>query len=512
MACDAMNPDELILVSSRADDHLVARAYAAHRGIRYRWAVPAWTRWRSSLSLRWGAELLFRVRMAKLVVRGFLARVMRRNSLAGRSHTDLLFNTWSSTWNVAQKTDRVLGPLLAEARAEGLSVTGLHLDHRRNLGLDTLRRLDSRIVAWESLVTPGVAIRALAAGRRIARGFGGAFPGEVHGIPAASLLTDRLPVLFGARLADAILAIETCGTALQALKPRCVYIVDAYDLWGRALVVAAREQGISTIEAQHGIIGESHDGYLHLPGEVSPSHDQRTPFSPIPDQVAVHGEAPKEALVKHGKYPAESIVITGSPQIEALRQRQETNVEARRALGLREDRLLVLFFGAPYHVFPADQAHVQAFLSCCRSMPEITPLLRPHPAEYTGERYVEAAREAGVDAPVLSKADPFELIVASDIVISHNSTTALDAMALHRPVIHINMSGTPDLFPFVDDAGALSARSENELRTALASLAGPGARATAVARTDPYAVRYYARCQNPARALLDAGLRTTVPA
>jgi hypothetical protein len=333
----------------------------------------------------------------------------------------------------------------------------------------------------------------------------------VLGVPAEAILSDRWPALFGARLADAILAMETGRQVLRALRPRCVYIVDAYDLWGRALVVAARDAGVRSVEVQHGIIQQSHDGYLHLAGEVSPDHSQRSPFSPIPDVIVVHGEAARESLIVNGHFPEESIRITGSPQIEAIRQAKEGRAEARRHLGLDRDALVALYFGAPLHVVSADRDHLRAFLECCRTVPGLTPLLRPHPGEYSPDRYRAAALAAGIAAPVLTQANPFELIVAADIVICHNSTTALDAMVLERPVIHLNMTGAPDLFPFVEEAGALPARSERELCQALASLADSRARLALARRHEPYASHYYARCPNPSVLMLEAGLPAAAP-
>ena len=510
LAAGALEPSEIILLSRRADDDLVVRTFAEQRRARYRWAAPFWVRWSESLRLRWSAEALFRLRMAKLIVRGFLARRIGRNSLAGRQPVDLVFNTSSSTWNPSGGVDRVLGPLIDQAQREHMTVAGLHLDHRRNLGLDTLRQLDRRIVAWESLVSPKLGLRALLSGRTISRTFGGPFPGTVHGLPAAALLADRLPVLFGTRLADAIMAIETCREALTRLAPRCVYIIDAYDLWGRALVVAARDGGIRSIEVQHGIIGRSHDGYLHLEGEVSPKHDYRTPYSPIPDLILVHGDAAKETLVEFGHIPAEAVRVTGSPQIEAIRRRSADQPALRQALGMPANSLVALYFGAPFHVFPIDEDHLRAFLECCSRMPALRPLLRPHPGEYNPDRYVAAAQAMHVEAPVLRQWDPFELIVASDIVISHNSTTALDAMVLERTVIHINMSSAPDMFPFVEEGHARPARTADELFEALTALSEPEARKVQARLQAPYANRYYAQCPDPAKAILDAGFSKLV--
>jgi hypothetical protein len=498
-------PAGLVLLSTRADDDLVARAVAEHRGIPYLWAVPPLVRLRGRFLLRRRAQALMAARLAKLLLRGLLARLMRKNSLAGRSATDLLFFTSSSTWDARRGTDRIMGPLLEEAEHRGLSVAGLHLDYRRNLGLDTLSQLDKRIVAWESLVTPANAVRARSNGRRITRSFGGVLPGDVLGIPASRLLADRIAV-FGSRLSDAILALETSHRAVAILRPRCLYVMDAYDLWAQALVVAARDAGVRSVEIQHGIIEKNHSGYLHLEGEIAPDRTQRSPYSPIADVIAVHGQAAKEALVERGHFPPDAILIAGSPNIESARNRSDERLQLRSRLGLAGDAFVVLYFGAPLHVVPADAEHLRTFLACCTSMQEIKPILRPHPSDQGGAaRYRSAAASAGIEAPVTREEDPFHLILAADAAISHNSTTALDAMALERPVIHINMSGSPDLFRFVEDGGALRATSGDELRAALATLREPDARERQVRHQLAYAGRYYAQVPNPAKTMLEVG-------
>jgi hypothetical protein len=497
-------PSRLVSVSARADVDLVARAVAAKKGIEYRWEVSFWQQARAELTFRRRAQALMAARTAKLLLRGLLARLMRKNGIAGRRPVDLLFYASSSTWNAIAGTDRILGPLLEAARARGLSVAGLHMDYRRNLGLDTLRELDPRIVAWESLVTPMRALRARSCGQAIARKLGGAFPGEVLGIPAASLLSDRVAVL-GSRLSDAVLAIETSRRAVEALHPRSLYVVDAYDLWAQALVVAARDAGVRSVEVQHGIIQANHSGYLHLDGEVAPDLSQRSPFSPIADTIAVHGEGAKEALVGFGRFPSDAVQVTGSAQVQAARNRQGDRAEIRARLGLSEGAFAVLYFGAPHHIFPADLVHLRAFLACCQSTPEIKAILRPHPADQGPQRYTAEAAGAGIEALVPAAADPFELILAADVVIGFNSTTVLDAMALERPVVHINMSGSPNLFRFVEDGGAVGTTNADELCAALRKLMQREARADVVRKQVDYVSHYYAQCADPAARMLDIG-------
>jgi hypothetical protein len=498
-------PDGLVLLSARADDDFVARAVAEQHRIPYQWAVPTWTRVRARFLLQRRAQALMAARLAKLLVRGLLARLMRKNSLAGRGPVDLFFLTTSSSWDAVRGSDRLLSPILVEAERCGLSVAGLHIDFVRNLGLASLSQLDKRMVAWESLVTPSGALRSRSRGHGIAKALEGGLPGHVLGVPAARLLADRI-ALFGPRLSDAVLAIETSRRVIDVLRPRCLYVMDAYDLWAQALIVAARDAGVRSVEVQHGIIEKNHSGYLHLDGEVAPDRTQHSPFSPIADIIVVHGEGAKAALVEHGHFPPDAIQITGSPNISAARNRQADRQAIRSGLRLDEDAFVVLYFGSPQHIHPADGEHLRTFLACCSSMNGIKPVLRPHPADQGGpERYRSAAVAAGLDASVPVAADPFELILAADVVICHNSTTALDAMALERPVVHINMSGSPDLYGFVDDGGALRATSAEELSRALLTLSRADDRAHQVRRQLAYGRRYYAPLLNPAKTMVEIG-------
>ena len=498
---DGVQP--LVLLTDRADDDLVARAFAASRGIEYLWLQPWPAKWRARFGLRWSAALLMQARVAKLLLRGFAGRVMGKNSLAGRGSTDLLFNVTSSTWNAQAGTDRILGPLIEEAAERHLEVTGLHLDFRRNLGLDTLRLLDRRIVVWETLVTPRRTLRAMRAGRRLHRRLAAGFPGSLHGVPAAPLLADRHAVL-GARLGHAVLAIETAKVAFEALRPRSLYVVDPYDLWGCALVVAARKSGVPSVEVQHGIIPGAHSGYLHLDGEIAPDQTQASPFSPVPDVIAVHGESAKQSLVENGRFAPEWIRITGSPTIQAARRRSGDRKQIRARLGLDDSSVAALFFGTARYVHPADDAHIRAFLQCCRTITGMKALLRPHPADHeSAGRYRSYAMAAGVDAPILVADDPLDLILAADVVVTYNSTTALDAMALDRPVIDVNLSGSPEQVPFARDGAAIDARSQEDLCRALITLSDRAENASQARRNVAYVQRFYADCADPAGAMLN---------
>lgn len=495
---------EIVLCSTASIDDLVLSVLAREHGLRYRWARP----WVRRAVARWmlgrRTLVLNRLRLGKLVLRGFLARRLRKNSLSRRPSADLLFNTSSVTWSGASSRDRILQPLLEQAREAGWAIAGLHLDFRRNLGIDTLRSLDRGIVAWESLVTPNLVRQAFREARRLRRRWVGEVPGMLAGVPAAKLLEHRVRCLLRGRLVDAVLAIQTATLAVAALRPRCIAVIDEYDMWGRALVVAGRRAGARVLGVQHGVIDANHFGYLHLEHEVGTGGTERAPFSPLPHITAVYGPSAAETLERVGHYPPDLVRITGSMALEEVRSRASEAESVRRRLGYGRDDVVVLFFGVPDALAPVDALHVRAILSSAASLPVVRLVLRPHPGDGSNpRRYRDGAARAGVPAAVLMDADPWDLIQAADIVITYNSTTALDAMALRRAVIHLNLSGAPDLFPFVTEGLAIGAYAEGDLLEALRTLLAPERRAEQVRRQQPYVDRVFAPMASPSRAILE---------
>jgi Capsule polysaccharide biosynthesis protein len=505
VALDGAHPSKLTVLSRHPIDELVAAAVAEQLGVPCHFQRSAVSRMRVRATIATGPRVLSGLRLAKLLMRGFLARRIGRG-LAAIGPVDLLYNSSSTTLNVATGEERVLEPLLECARKRGLRVVGAHMDFQRRLGLDTLRGLGREMFAWESSVTISAVVRAGAAARRIRARLARPVPGTIRGVPARLLIGARAENLAATRVRDSILALESAREIIRRLRPRAVFVTDGYDMWGRSLVVACREAGTRVVEVQHGVIHATHAGYLHLPGEVDPGNSIASPFSPLADAICVSGPAVAQTLIESGRFPPSVIRVTGSLTLDPSRSCAATAQAIRERVGVPAGGVLASYFGVPDAFFPADRLHVEAFLRAAAEA-QVHAVLRPHPGDSGNPaRYRAAAASAPGSVAVLDDVSPWDLLAATDVLLTHNSTAGLDAMAFSRPVIHLNMSSAPDLYPYVSEGRAISASTAEQLLAALLKLSDPAERARQVERQKPYIDGLVAPVPSPANAILEVGL------
>jgi predicted glycosyltransferase len=66
--------------------------------------------------------------------------------------------------------------------------------------------------------------------------------------------------------------------------------------------------------------------------------------------------------------------------------------------------------------------------------------------------------------------DTFEQLYACDLLITKNSTTAVEAVALGKPVIVLNLDRTPDAVDYVAEGVAVGVYSQESLTETITSL------------------------------------------
>jgi hypothetical protein len=464
-------PREIVLLSGSAEDDDVARRVAEFVSVPYRWSIAPWRRHWRRRKLWTAAPNISHLRLAKLFLRGWLARRMRRDRVEFTGSLDFVCNAGSTTMRLPQGRDRLLQPLLDRALSQSRNFAVLHLDFRKSLGLDSLRRLPAYVVAWEAFCTLAAFRKARRACDDIARQWPDTTPGNFMGVPASVLLGPRISLLFACRVRDAVLALQMADTAITRLRPRCILVQDEYDMWGRALITAARRAGIRTIAVQHGLIEDNHEGYAHLEQEIAPDGRESSPYCPLPHVTAVYGIRSQQFLRERSHYPAGSVVVTGALPLEEAQTTMGTREEVRGQLAISDGAFAAVFFGAPSHIHPVDDQHLVAVLSLAGRVPGLVLVLRPHPLDAGGQRrYRSAMLRAGVPERVVVDRSAWDLIAAADVVISYTSSVAIDACALQRPSIHLNLSGSPDTFSFVDDGIAVGARSAGQLLESMSAI------------------------------------------
>ena len=252
-------------------------------------------------------------------------------------------------------------------------------------------------------------------------------------------------------------SMDEAGAALAHLQPESIVTYAEAGGWGRALTLEARRRGVRSVGLQHGFIYRHWLNYCHDEDEFERRGEDHG--CPIPDRTLLYDGFAEETLRTIGHYPADRLSVTGSPRLDGLAARlaaatDEERVATRRKTGVtRQEQRLVLLAAK----FSEVRDDLPPLIAAVRSMPDVQLAIKAHPAE-VAEVYAPLVR--GVDNVVVlgAEADLAGLLDAADLVVTKNSTVALDGLALGRPALVIGLPN--NLSPFVEAGVMLGAGPE----------------------------------------------------
>lgn len=276
----------------------------------------------------------------------------------------------------------------------------------------------------------------------------------IRGIDCWPLVKEQLAGIAWLQWPWSVRAMDEAAAALDALQPSGVLTYAEAGGWGRALILESRRRNIPSIGLQHGFIYRHWLNYRHEPDEMQPS---TTPPFPLPTQTLLFDSYAQRHLEERGRFPADALVVTGSPRLDELRRSivpigDHPTVKTRLTLGVEEDQAIVLVTTKEKEARPV----LGTFCAAAASLPGVAIIIKPHPAE-TGEAYADIVSTlplVRVSPPSLTLA---ELLRSARVVVTVNSTVALDAAALDIPALVIGLPN--NLSPFVD-AGAFAGSSD----------------------------------------------------
>lgn len=278
---------------------------------------------------------------------------------------------------------------------------------------------------------------------------------------------------------------------LSAHRPSRLLVLNEYGRVERPLVVAAARVGVPTLAMQHGIIYPDHPGYGYEKGAIATGTMRcRGPHVPVPDLTATYGPKARAVLLDSG-YGDDMVVVTGHPRNDLLHTigTLDDRGPVRRRLGL-DGSSWVLLWSAQAPILPAaEQArYVRALRDWTDATRDAVLLVKPHPME-TGslDSYlagfglsgganlalngtsdaVVARRDDGKVVLCSPGSDIYGLLAACDALVTKNSTTAIEAAAIGRPVVVLNLDGQADVMDYVEGGLAQGVYDEVELLAAL---------------------------------------------
>jgi hypothetical protein len=274
------------------------------------------------------------------------------------------------------------------------------------------------------------------------------------GCDAWALLRDEFTGIAHLQFPWSTRTMDEIGAALDALRPRVAITYAEAGGSGRALVLESRRRGIKVAGLQHGFIYRHWMNYLHEPDEMAPSAGNPSDRGfPRPTLTLVYDRFTAEHLAGAGRFPSDALAVTGSPKLDAFAEAGRLMDDAARealrtAVGARPGQHLVIVATKYAQMAGAFGALIEAVTQ----MPDVRLVIKCHPAESPAP-YQRAAGGAANVTIAPASADLTRLVAAASLLVTVNSTAAIEAMAVDVPALVVALPN--NLSPFVD-AGALA--------------------------------------------------------
>lgn len=172
--------------------------------------------------------------------------------------------------------------------------------------------------------------------------------------------------------------------------------------------------------------------------------------------IAVAGTWERSTLVQRGVQP-DKIFITGNPDFSVVPHGKLNNsaIQLRENLGIRsEERVILLLTSAQVeHGMWTSEMRSKFINNIINSLSSLLHssfrlLIKIHPIENIGE-YKKILMPETNQVILCKDLNLVDGISISDVVIAGYSTTVLQACALHKPVIILNIFKDPEYIPYV---------------------------------------------------------------
>ncbi|MFC1577313.1 CDP-glycerol glycerophosphotransferase family protein, partial [Candidatus Omnitrophota bacterium] len=260
-------------------------------------------------------------------------------------------------------------------------------------------------------------------------------------------------------------SVELAREAFDRERPGMVVYSDFIDIFSRYMILLARDNKILILMIQYGVTGPGGGSWKFC----------------LADKIAVSGEYFKNVFEKIGFLPEQSI-ITGQPRFDGLIKGKFSISGMRAGLGLPNGKRIILFTSTVYSKsHPSEnegmltkkeyQIWLREIYRACNGLEGAYIVVKPHhhprdPASMHDQiiRELDMSAKARV---VSIYANTTDLIKASTIMITWESTTALEAIALGKPVVIVNLTGRPDFVPYVQRGAAIGAYKKEDILPAL---------------------------------------------
>jgi hypothetical protein len=486
------NPDELLIADLGRIGQLVA-GVCEHNGVKYTiQGSPEWPLVSSVMDEAKVAagSLLIRVKEFRRKRAGSLVKA----KAAGRARSVIFLSpsvNWRPVWSFEkgryEKRDVFMGRVIEEIKALGCDVSCVDIDYSLGRRIDLLREKiekdELRWIPFERYMSHEVASRLKQnprfhelknAFQIISENEGFKKSLEYHSIQLWTFMEGRFRrALSSLHLLNYAKILETAREMLMFEKPDAIAMTFETGAYARAVTVAAQEVGIPTLGIQHGFITPDSVEYIHTKTTRATSGDG----CPIPTKTSIGGKYSLEVLTRQSSYPEDSLIVIGYPRDDDLIELMKNEHSLHKgdiltALGLTASRKTVMVASGGFHAKYGwhdeyDKDVLKALLELASERADLQLIVRLHPMEDGRMQRDLLEKQAGAKA-VTVKGERNDLLWASDVFVTVNSATAIDALILGKPVLMLGSGG--EAIPRVDLGGAVFRYRIDDLAQQVASL------------------------------------------
>jgi hypothetical protein len=280
---------------------------------------------------------------------------------------------------------------------------------------------------------------------------------------------DQINIYFNIIIPYQVKLMQMTHNMIKYQKPKIIIFQNEYGWIERPMLIAAQINKIPTIAIQHGIITLSHRGYIYK--------NRFDPLSPpIPDITAVYGRYYYDMLTNNSIYTKRNVVVTGQPRYDILNQISTMYSREGYFRELSIDlQTKVVLWATQCHGLSSEEnvKNFDAVFGAVKELKHAILIIKQHPGEKEiHTRLIRHYLERHNLYAVITPKDSYtiEHIAACDLMITKNSTTAMEAVALNKPVIVLNLSEEEDIIDYVKEGIAIGVYSAQDLKTFIQNL------------------------------------------
>jgi len=182
------------------------------------------------------------------------------------------------------------------------------------------------------------------------------------------------------------------------------------------------------------------------------------------------------AEIKENVHAAADVIVTGQPRYDIIFNMNElySKEEFKKTNGIKPYQKIVLWITQTHGLgYEENLKNLKAVFSTFQGLENVVLIIKQHPAETAVHTalingFLEKYDVKAIITP--KESDTYEQLFACDLIITKHSTSAIEAIAMDKPVIILNLSKKPDIIDYVSEKVAVGIYEEKDLRAAIIRL------------------------------------------